>query len=93
MTNLSHEHRIAVVTGAARGIGQAICRQLAARGATVVAVDLDEPSETLTLLAEAGHKATGICADIALAENLIHAAHAAWRYSWSTPPSRSHRRT
>ena len=29
----------------------------------------------------------------ALAENFIHAAHAACRYSWSTPPSRSHRRT
>jgi uncharacterized protein (TIGR02453 family) len=30
--------------------------------------------------------------DLVLAENLIRAAHAAWWYSWSTPPSRSRRR-
>jgi NAD(P)-dependent dehydrogenase (short-subunit alcohol dehydrogenase family) len=33
--------RVAVVTGAASGIGLAACRRLAAEGATVVAVDID----------------------------------------------------
>jgi NAD(P)-dependent dehydrogenase (short-subunit alcohol dehydrogenase family) len=40
----THQDRVAVVTGAARGFGQAICRQLADRGATVVAVDRDDPT-------------------------------------------------
>lgn len=52
----SHQDRVAVVTGAARGIGQAVCRQLAERGAEIVAVDL-EPTDTLDMLARAGHKA------------------------------------
>ena len=30
--------------------------------------------------------------DLALAENIIRAAHATWWYSWSSPPSRSRRR-
>lgn len=34
------DHRIAVVTGAAGGLGQAICRTLAAAGAVVVAADI-----------------------------------------------------
>jgi 2-hydroxycyclohexanecarboxyl-CoA dehydrogenase len=36
------EGRLAVVTGAAGGIGSAICRRLAAEGARVAATDLDE---------------------------------------------------
>lgn len=43
---LSHEGRVAVVTGSARGIGQAIAIKLAERGAKLVLVDLDEPTET-----------------------------------------------
>jgi len=36
------QDRIAVITGAASGIGLASLRRLAAEGATVVAVDVDE---------------------------------------------------
>jgi NAD(P)-dependent dehydrogenase (short-subunit alcohol dehydrogenase family) len=35
----SHDGRIAVVTGAARGIGRSISRMLAERGAAIVAVE------------------------------------------------------
>ena len=35
--------RVAVVTGAARGIGQAIAETLAANGARVAALDLEAP--------------------------------------------------
>ncbi|PZH09052.1 2-hydroxycyclohexanecarboxyl-CoA dehydrogenase [Streptomyces sp. NTH33] len=59
----SLDSRIAVVTGAGRGIGRAIAQELARRGATVVVTDIDEAAakETADLL---GNGAVGIRTDV-----------------------------
>ena len=50
----THSGRTAVVTGAARGIGQAICARLAERGATVAGIDIADLAETEALVKKAG---------------------------------------
>ncbi|MBB6291727.1 3-oxoacyl-[acyl-carrier protein] reductase/2-deoxy-D-gluconate 3-dehydrogenase [Pseudomonas sp. SJZ103] len=58
--------QVAIVTGAARGIGQAIACRLADAGASVVVVDLAEQAcaETLALIAESSGKAIAVAADV-----------------------------
>lgn len=70
--------RVALVTGAARGIGAAIARALAENGAAVALVDLlpDVEAEAAALRA-AGHRAIGIAADVTGAEACQRAVDAA----------------
>jgi len=51
----THEGRVALVTGAAKGIGQTIALALANRGATVIATDLEPPIETADKIGSSAH--------------------------------------
>jgi NAD(P)-dependent dehydrogenase (short-subunit alcohol dehydrogenase family) len=57
--------KVAIVTGAARGLGREYCRRLALEGAAVVAADIRDPRETVGLVTGSGGKAIGVAADIA----------------------------
>ena len=59
-----HQGRVAAVTGAAKGIGQAFAHRLAAEGAAVAVVDLEEAADTLAMLSGAGAEAAAFSGDV-----------------------------
>ena len=63
----SFDGRVAAVTGAASGIGRALARELAARGADVALSDIDEVglAETVMLCEGSGIKVTSQRVDVA----------------------------
>ena len=59
------ENHVAVVTGAARGIGRRVALSLAERGYAVAANDLDAPEGTLDELEWIGNRALSLPGDVA----------------------------
>ena len=57
--------RVAIVTGAARGIGQAYCLALGREGARVVAADILPCAATVATVQDAGGEAVGMTVDVA----------------------------
>ena len=63
-------HKITLITGGGAGIGRALCRQLAHRGATVIAADLNEEAaqQTARVIQAAGGRARAVRLDVTDAE-------------------------
>lgn len=66
LSGFSLEHKWALVTGASRGLGQAIAMGLAEAGATVICASSQQNgcSETIKVIENAGGKAFGLHADL-----------------------------
>ncbi|MFZ4856424.1 MAG: SDR family NAD(P)-dependent oxidoreductase, partial [Desulfuromonadaceae bacterium] len=77
------KEKVAVITGASRGIGRSIALALAARGAAIVAVDMDQAS-TEAVVAElqaTGAKALAVVGNVTVpadVERMIEAATGAF---------------
>lgn len=74
------ENKVAVVTGAARGLGRAYAEAMAAEGAAVLACDVNSCAETVAAIREAGGSAEAAIVDItdfdsckAMAEQVVNA--------------------
>ncbi|BDZ46123.1 3-oxoacyl-ACP reductase FabG [Naasia aerilata] len=72
---MAESPRVAVVTGAARGIGASIAQRLAADGRAVAVLDLSEESteETVRAITAAGGRAIGVGADVSSADDVKRA--------------------
>jgi NAD(P)-dependent dehydrogenase (short-subunit alcohol dehydrogenase family) len=74
--------RVAVITGGAGGIGMAMARAFAARGAKLVLADLDQPAldRSVGELREAGAQALGVATDVSRLESVQALGAAARRH-------------
>ena len=83
------DNQVALVTGAASGIGRALVQQFVAEGAAVVAVDIAEEAlhQFVTGLQAQGGKATGCVANISSDADVEHmlgtatSTYGAWIFS------------
>ncbi len=74
--------RVAVITGGAAGIGRAMARAFAARGAQLVLADIDEPALAATEkeLTEGGASVLAVPTDVRDRESVAALADEAWRH-------------
>jgi NAD(P)-dependent dehydrogenase (short-subunit alcohol dehydrogenase family) len=70
----THENKVAVVTGGASGIGQAICVGLAEQGANIVVVDLLEAEETAKAVKAVGTECLVLQCDVSNQDDVSRTA-------------------
>ncbi len=66
--------RVAIVTGGARGIGQASARRLAGDGAHIVVADIAPADETLESVRAMGREALAVHCDVSVADDVARLA-------------------
>lgn len=69
MTN-KHQDKVAVITGAASGFGQAMAQRLAQDGADIVVADLQAADDTLNRIAKAGRQSLFCKCDVSSPESV-----------------------
>jgi NAD(P)-dependent dehydrogenase (short-subunit alcohol dehydrogenase family) len=74
-----HEGKVAVVTGAASGIGQAVARRLAEDGVRIVIADRSAADDTLGLVRAAGRDGIAVACDVSDPVNVAALAQEADR--------------
>jgi len=74
---MNFDSKVAVVTGAARGLGQEYARQFARRGARVVVCDLRACDETLAIIESEGSQGLALSTDVTRASSTAEMAAAA----------------
>ena len=74
---MNFENKVAVVTGAARGLGQEYAKELAARGANIVACDLRSCDETRSIVESEGAECLALETDVTRAGSTADMAAAA----------------
>lgn len=73
--NPSHHNRIAIITGAATGIGQAYAQRLARLGATIAVADLNPATETIERITADGGRARSYECDVTSADSVASLAN------------------
>ncbi len=74
--------KVAVVTGAARGLGRAYAEAMAREGAAVVAGDVRDCADTVTAIRSAKGRVLGVSLDVAS----LASCHSGASMRWSTMP-------
>ena len=69
---MNHTGKVAIITGAGSGLGQAAALKLAEQGASIVVVDLVEETglETVKKIEQLGSKAIFVQADVSKADQV-----------------------
>jgi NAD(P)-dependent dehydrogenase (short-subunit alcohol dehydrogenase family) len=65
------QEKVAIVTGAARGLGRAYAEAMAQEGAKIIACDINDCDETVSTIVAAGGKAEGLLTDVASMDSCV----------------------